>query len=77
MGLVHSTISIILKDKEQVKEMAKTTVGYNALIARQQKGLIERIIYLMTNLCNDGVTGMNPVLNEEYLFTKISIMLKN
>ena len=47
MGLAHSTISTIIKDKERVKETARTSVGYDAVITRQRKGLIHEMEKLL------------------------------
>lgn len=59
-----------VKTSERVKVCegdGKTTTGYNALITRLQKGLIQmllleikRITHLMTNSLNNGVAGSEP-----------------
>ena len=48
MGMTHSTISTIIKDKEWLKEAAKTLVGYNALLTRQRKGLVHEMEKLLS-----------------------------
>ena len=36
----HSTIYIVFKNKSSIREMAKLSTGYSALLNRQQKGLV-------------------------------------
>lgn len=56
MGLAHSTISTILKDKELVKETPKTTTGYNVLITRQRKGVMHEMEKLLAIWFDDQIS---------------------
>ena len=55
MGLVHSTVSTILKDKGRVKETAKASVGYNAVITEQRKGLVLEMEKLLARWFDDQI----------------------
>ena len=61
LGLAHSTISTIVKDKERIKETAKTTTGYKALITRQRKGLIHEMEKLLAIWFDDQISKRMPI----------------
>ncbi|XP_068602057.1 tigger transposable element-derived protein 1-like [Brachionichthys hirsutus] len=44
----HSTISTIVKDKNKVKEMAKASTGYDAVLTRRRKGLVHETEKLLS-----------------------------
>lgn len=51
--IAHSTISTILKDR--VKEAVKASTGFNAIITRQQKGLIHKTEKLLAIWFDDQI----------------------
>ncbi|XP_068210912.1 tigger transposable element-derived protein 1-like [Palaemon carinicauda] len=61
LGLAHSTICTILKDKERVRESAKTTAGYNALITRVRRGPIHEMEKLLAIWFDDQVSKRSPI----------------
>lgn len=60
-GLAHSTVSMILKDKEKVKEAAKSSTGFKAIITRQRKGLIHEMEKLLAVWFDDQVHKKMPL----------------
>ena len=60
-GFSHSTISTIIKDKNKVKEMAKASTGYKALITRQRKGLVHQMVKLLSIWFDDQIAKRSPM----------------
>ncbi|XP_068240199.1 putative CENPB DNA-binding domain-containing protein 1 [Palaemon carinicauda] len=61
MGLAYSTISTIIKDKARVKETAVNTIGCNALLTRQRKGVIHEMEKLLALWVDDKISKKIPV----------------
>ena len=53
--LMHSTISVIVKDKVRVKEAVKASTGFKAIITRQRKGLIHEMEKLLAIWFDDQI----------------------
>ncbi|XP_076042242.1 putative CENPB DNA-binding domain-containing protein 1 [Oratosquilla oratoria] len=60
-GFSHSTISTILKNKSSIKEMAKLSTGYSALLTRQRKGLVHGMEKMLSVWIDDNIEKNIPV----------------
>lgn len=61
MEMAYSTISAILKEKDRVKEAVKASTDFNAIITRQQKGLIRKMEKLLTIWFDDQIQKRMPM----------------
>ncbi|KAK8721832.1 hypothetical protein OTU49_012591, partial [Cherax quadricarinatus] len=61
LNLAHSTVSTILKDKDRVKEAAKSSAGFNAIITRQRKGLIHEMEKLLVIWFDNQMKKKKPM----------------
>ncbi|XP_026577824.1 tigger transposable element-derived protein 1-like isoform X2 [Pseudonaja textilis] len=61
VGLAHSTISTILKDKVRIREALKGAAGMNTSITRQRKGLIHEMEKLLILWIEDRIQKRLPV----------------
>ncbi|XP_039192449.1 tigger transposable element-derived protein 1-like isoform X2 [Crotalus tigris] len=61
VGLAHSTISTILKDKARIREALKGAAGMNTSITRQRKGLIHEMEKLLILWIEDRIQKRLPV----------------
>ena len=60
-GFSHSTVSTIIKDNGKVKEMAKSSTGYCALLTRQRKGLVHEMEKLLSIWVDDHIEKNMPL----------------
>lgn len=58
--MAHSTISTILKTKDSVKEAVKASTSFNAIITRQQEGLIHKTEKLLAIWFDDQIPKRMP-----------------